>query len=208
MSLRLVLPLFFALALSAQAGDRLYKWVDENGKVQYSDKPPAQQTQKGHTEMNRRAMPLKQVEGYLTPEQRAAREAEEAQKRVEEQKRTEAKRRDKALTQSFTSTAEIDAIRDRNIEQVEALIQADKQRIETATKRLEGLHKQTERFTKRNRPIPEDIQANIAETEQELVKLNDNLKRRETEIGQIRERAEADKKRLVELKGDTVLKKK
>lgn len=207
MSPRLVLPLIFALALSAQAGERLYKWVDENGKVQYSDKPPAQQTQKGHTEMNRRAMTVKQVEGYLTPEQRAAREAEQAQQRVEEQKRTEAKRRDKALVESFTTTAEIDNIRDRNIEQVQALIQADKLRTDTATKRLDSLRKQTERYTKRNKPIPDDLQEDIAESEKELVKINDNLKRRETEIAQIRDRAEIDKKRLVELKGESVVKK-
>ncbi len=36
LSLAIVLTLWLALPASAQ----MYKWVDENGKVQYSDKPP------------------------------------------------------------------------------------------------------------------------------------------------------------------------
>lgn len=193
-----------AIALNATAGERLYKWVDENGKIQYSDKPPMREAEKGVTELSRQGLAIHKTEGLLTPEQRAARDAELAKQREEAQKQLEARRRDLALMKSFTKTSEIDAIRDRNIEQLAAGVQSDKQRVEAANKRIEAFQKQVDRFVKSKKPVPDDMKADMAEKQAELAKINDHIAQQEKEIEQVKARAEADKKRLLELRGTSV----
>ncbi|QDQ27226.1 DUF4124 domain-containing protein [Chitinimonas arctica] len=199
-----LIVLLLTTPLAAQAGERLYKWVDENGKLQYSDKPPMQQTQKGVSELNKQGLTIRQTEGLLTPEQRIAREAELAKQREEAKTALDARRRDKALINSFTKTSEIDAIRDRNIEQLAAGIQSDQQRIEAINKRLAVYQRQVDKLTLAKRPISDDLKANIAERTGELAKINEHMQQQQQNIEQVRARAEADKKRLIELRGDSV----
>ncbi|MEH6459764.1 DUF4124 domain-containing protein [Chitinimonas sp. JJ19] len=199
----LILPLI-AMALTAHAGETLYKWVDENGKVQYSDKPPMQQNKRGMTELNKQGMPIRQTEGILTPEQQAARNAELAKLREEERKALEARRRDNALVNSFSKTSEIDAIRDRNLEQLQANIQSDRLRLEAATKRVNSFQTQIDKLTKAKKKIPNDLMTDLTERQAEVAKINASIAARNLEIEEVKNRAEADKKRLVELRGESV----
>ena len=47
----LALGVVLLMASSAQAG--MYRWVDENGKVHFSDKVPASASKKAHTKLNK-----------------------------------------------------------------------------------------------------------------------------------------------------------
>lgn len=74
---------------------RLYRWVDEQGRVHYSDQLPPSEVQRAREEYSERGTKLRSVERALTPEEREAmrlaalaaeqerqrREAEEAEKR-------------------------------------------------------------------------------------------------------------------------------
>lgn len=74
---------------------RLYRWVDEQGRVHYSDQLPPTEVQRAREEYSERGTKLRSVERALTPEEREAmrlaalaaeeerkrREAEEAEKR-------------------------------------------------------------------------------------------------------------------------------
>ena len=66
----LCLPL---LALPLQAAG-LYKWIDERGQVQYSDKPPQPQNiQRGSMEkLDRHGLLIRKIDPILTDEQRRA----------------------------------------------------------------------------------------------------------------------------------------
>jgi len=183
------------------AADRLYKWVDANGKVQYSDKPPMQPAEKGMTEINNRGMVVKQIEGALTPEQKAAREAQAEQKKLDDQKMVEAKRRDRALADSFNNVREIDAIRDRNLDQVQASIKSDQQRLDATNHRLDVFEKQVATMESKKKKVPDDLRADIDNTKAEVAKLAANMKKKQDEIQQIKDKADSDKQRLVELKG-------
>ncbi|MBV8656808.1 MAG: DUF4124 domain-containing protein [Burkholderiales bacterium] len=195
-------PLFLALLLSLSTHADIYKWVDENGKVQYSDKPPPALTKSGVTQLNQQGVAVKQTEGLLTPEQRAAKEAALAKQREDQQKQDDARRRDKALMNSFSNTKEIDALRDRNVEQLKAAIQADASRREATEKRLEEYNKSADRFTRMKKPIPQDITDAINQRRDELDKLDQDVQQKKQDIETVKEKAEADKKRLVELRGN------
>jgi hypothetical protein len=190
-----------AASLTTMAVAKLYKWTDENGKVQYSDKPPPQLTTSGTAELNQSGRIVRKTEGLLTPEQKAEREAAEVQKKAEAQKAAEAKRRDKALMDSFNNVNEIDVMLARNLEQVLASIQSDQQRIQATNKRLSAFEIQNQAMKAAGKPIPEDLKADITNTRAELGRLDNNIKQKQEIQQQLRNKADADKTRLIELKG-------
>src|SRR6185312_5883457 len=96
-----------ALALAAPlAAAETYKWTDDKGVVHYTDKMPAEDINKAATVLDKQARPGKHIDPPLTPEQRAARDAEEKKKQALQKSQEEADRQDRALMQSFTSVDE------------------------------------------------------------------------------------------------------
>ncbi|MBV8467180.1 MAG: DUF4124 domain-containing protein [Burkholderiales bacterium] len=197
---RLHIALITLIALPTVAD--IYKWVDENGKVQYSDKPPqTQQAKKGVTELDKQGMTVKQIEGALTPEQRAAKEAEAAKAREAQNKAQDQRRRDQALLNSYSNTAEIDEVRDRNVEALQATVASDQSRREAMQKRLDEYNKQASQYATAKKPVPADLTSSIASRQAELAKINERIAAKQQEIEQTKQHAEEDKKRLIELRG-------
>ncbi|WP_374352040.1 DUF4124 domain-containing protein [Chitinimonas sp.] len=201
--LRTFCLLFALTALPASAA--IYKWVDENGKVQYSDKPPPTPAKQGLTEMNSQGMRVKQVEGLLTPEQRAAKEAELAKQKEEQRALEESRRKDRALVESFSNTAEIDRIRDQSLEQLQASIAAEEVRYEALMNRITENTKQIERIAKAKKNVPDYMQTELAERKADLAKIETGIAKKKQEIIDVKAKAEADKKRLLELRGPSAL---
>jgi hypothetical protein len=194
------------LALAAvPASATIYKWVDENGKVQYSDKPPSMIGKQGMTELNSRGMTVKKLEGALTPEQKAAREAEQAKEKELQAKQDEARRRDKALLNSFSNTREIDRIRDQNVDQLTAGIQSDQLRRDAVQKRIDEYIKQQDRFTQAKKPAPAYIVGELADRKDELAEIDGEIQQKKQELEDVKLKAEADKKRLIELRGPSAI---
>ena len=172
---------------------RLYRWVDENGKVQFSDKPPPSNA-KGLTELDSRGMVRK------TPT-KAASAGEIAQREAARQKSMEQKRRDNALLQSFSQPEEIDYLRDRQVDAVRARVQTNKLQQQSAGEKIGRMNAQVETLSNAGKPVPEAVKANLDATRKELATLEADARKMEEEISAIMVRAEADKKRLIELRG-------
>lgn len=188
------------LALSVIPGvvqAKLYKWVDEKGNVHYSDTmPDSKSASRGTSELNKRAMIVKEAE---SAEQRAARAEAERLAKANEAQRLEQARRDKALLDTFTSTREIDALLQRHLEQIDAGINTDLARREQAVKRQQNLQRQLLRFA--GKTIPSDLQREKAAVEKELHQIDQDVATKREERKQLIVRAENDKKRLLELQG-------
>ncbi|GGP22924.1 DUF4124 domain-containing protein [Silvimonas iriomotensis] len=183
---------FLLVAVSAQA--QLYRWVDDNGQVQYSDKPPVTGPKKGVSELDSQGIVRKAPVQPLTPEEKAKQDADRAQALDRE-------RRDKALLQSFSNTHEIDVLRDRQIESVQAGIQTNNLRRQGAEARLDRLNRQIDSFKKRKKDPPADLFGDVAGAQKEIADINADTQSKQVAIQAIRQRAEDDKKRLTELMG-------
>jgi len=123
--LLLALTLF---AFSKQAGTgALYKWIDENGQIRYSDRLPPNQVKKKHQQLNSQGVVLSTKEAAKSDEELAA-EAE-ARRKLEEQEAEEAKlkeaqyKKDQVLLLTFSSEEELGMARDDRLEVLEAVIQ-------------------------------------------------------------------------------------
>ena len=110
LSLAVIAAMLAATASAQQAAPtkKLYRWVDRDGKVQFSDTLPAEAVDQARTEINADSgMTTSSLERAMTPEERAAKDAldhahETASKHAERVKQTE-----EAMIASFQNEDEL-----------------------------------------------------------------------------------------------------
>jgi Domain of unknown function (DUF4124) len=127
-SLAVTCALAIAAGIAGHSQAQLYKWVDENGKVQYSDTVPPGAVDRARKELR--------TDGTIKQEMQRAATAEErrlaAMKAVEDAKlkavQDERDRKDKALLSTYTDLADFDRVRNRALALMDAEYQALTQR--------------------------------------------------------------------------------
>jgi len=128
-----VLSVCFLLMMSFSTDAKLYKWVDENGKVHYSDKVPPDQIKNAHETLSEHGVVKEKVERDLTPEEKIAKAAEMKQQREEaalqaiEDERL-AKERNTILM-SYSSPDQITRLKQERISALERNIQTAKENL-------------------------------------------------------------------------------
>ena len=134
--------ILFAFSKQAGAG-ALYKWIDENGQIRYSDRLPPNQVKKKHQQLNSQGVVLSTKEAAKSDEELAA-EAE-AKRKLEEQQAREAKlkeaqdKKDQVLLLTFSSEEELGLARDNRLEVLDSVIQLINKSIATTQQQLEEL---------------------------------------------------------------------
>jgi hypothetical protein len=204
-----------ALALLCAApahAQRMYKCVDSKGKVYYTQIPPRECLGQTTQELSRQGRVVKENK-YLTPEQRAAREAERKQRVEQEKRAAEERRRSAALLNTYSSEKDIEdararALRDaekslaQQVDQTAKAIKASEQRIAAARKRVEEHRK----FYGADKP-PAKVQEDIRKAEADIVQAQSDISRHKAAIeaqkkkyvDPINARYDDDKRRYIEL---------
>jgi chromosome segregation ATPase len=201
-----VLALILVLALTSvagavQAGERIFKWVDEKGVTHYGQTIPTEYRDQAASEMNKRGLTVKRIDAVamITPDQRRAAE-ERAQRDREEQKRQfEQRRRDIALVNTYTSTREIDDARERSLAVPIQALKGLEPRLKKAQERLTTLQAQMENIRHSGKTVSDQLQEEANEQKLEVDSLRTEQERYEGQIAAIRAKYENDKKRYVEL---------
>jgi hypothetical protein len=196
----IMLAATLALATSGASGAaKLYKWVDEKGQVHYTESMPPEYNNKGNTEMDKRGRVLRKNDAVVPVDPSKVTEEEIARKRAEEKRMAEQRRRDHALINTYTTEAEIDIARDRNLQLPMQAIKGIEPRLKGSWARLEALKKQAEPYAKEGRPVPDGLKEDIALQEKEVALFEAELRAKQTEATHIREKYDADKARFREL---------
>jgi Domain of unknown function (DUF4124) len=120
--------LFAALAGVTASHAQLYKWVDENGKVQYTDTIPPGNTDRARKELRSDGTVKLSTERAATAEEKrlaAIKAVEDAKLKVVSDERD---RKDKALLNTYSSLADFDRVRDRALGTVAADIRTLEER--------------------------------------------------------------------------------
>ena len=193
-------PLISILVAGATAGAgaaKLYKWVDDNGQVHYSESIPLQYRDRANVEIDRRGRVLRRNEAQA--EKKRQFEEESGRKQAEERRLTEAARRDKALLDTYTNESEIDLARDRNIAFPQQVLESFDPRINTARQRVETLRVEKQALVKAGKPVPPALVSEISANDKALEALLEQQKAKQAEIEQIREKYAAQKARYREL---------
>ncbi len=196
----IILTATLALATSgASAAAKLYKWVDDKGQVHYSETMPPEHKDKSSTELDRRGRVLKKNDAAIPSETAKLDDEGLVRKRLEEKRLYEQRRRDSALINTYTTEAEIDVARDRNLSLPTQAIKGIEPRLKAAWARLEALKGQADALAKSGKPVPDALKEDILLEEKQVALFEGELRAKQTEATHIREKYDADKMRFREL---------
>ncbi|MBU1225268.1 MAG: DUF4124 domain-containing protein [Gammaproteobacteria bacterium] len=187
-----------SLLAAGMAQAAMYRWVDGNGRVHYSDTPPTTYQKSGGAELNKQGLVIKRTQSEAERQAEAERLAE--QKRIQAERDKQAQI-DRALTQTYTTEAEIDLARDRALEHHKLAIKGAQIRGEAVDKNLADLRARIARVEKAGRKVGQGLQDQLAQANKESQDLKRIIQNNEAAMETVREKYAADKARFRELTG-------
>ena len=212
--LRLTLPSVMLLALVVSAfpeqtsAGSLYKWIDENGQIRYSDRLPPSQVKKKHQQLNSQGVVLTTKEAAKSAEELAA-EAEAARK-LEEENAKQAKlkeaqdKKDQVLLLTFSSEEEIGFARDNRLNVLESVVQLINKSIDATQKQLDQLQTSADDiYLSKGKEVPGGLAQKIEHFTRKLDSRNAQLAAKLAEKEKINQQYELDLARFRELKTET-----
>lgn len=198
-SIRIVNSVILTAALSLAAHAEVYKWIDENGDVQFSDRIPVEDSQLGHDVLNKQGIVVDTVDSPKTPEElRIIREQEE----LAEIKRREAEKqaaRDKALLKSFTSIEELVNAHEERIGLIDQSILVSKGRIRKQQIELTKLKQRRQSFIDRGMEAPDWLDENEFLVLEKIAIMEGYIRDREEEKKELEQEFNKDYKRYKEI---------
>ncbi|QEL57517.1 DUF4124 domain-containing protein [Chromobacterium paludis] len=186
------------LLLCSLAHAGVYKWVDDSGKTHYSDAPPQQNQSRGVAELSKQGAMKKPAE---TEAQRLSREASAAAARQAQQKRLEAIRHDQALTQGYSTLAELQADREKQLAVLQSAYHALELRAQGLALQQRDLQRDLEQSRKLRQPPPANTIHNQQVLQQEQKAQQALLAAKRAEIAAYRQKMQQDLQRYRQLIG-------
>jgi len=191
-------------AIDAQI--RSYRCVGADGKKYYGATRPAQCAGVAVEALSAQGTVLRRIPAPLTPEQRAAIDAdaqknaaaEQAKRDVEAAARVQA-RRDQALLQTYTSERDIEMVRQRALADNEKARQEVERRIGALKKRQDELAKQAAKHSKEGATPDSKFEQDVRAVAYDLDLQQQLLQSREREAAAINARYDEEKRKYVEL---------
>jgi Domain of unknown function (DUF4124) len=186
----------FCLA-TPTAAQKLYKYVDSNGKTIYTDKPPIEATGRASEQLNTQGTVIQRTKAAPTAEERAAL-AETRKRKIEDDIRTkEEKRKNEALLNTYSSETDIDEARERALKGNEEAIKDAERKLADAQKRQQQLKAESEFYQKK--PMPAQLKRDVQANETELKAHSALLEAKRKETDAITTKYVEDKRRYQEL---------
>ena len=196
--------LLVVFAAPASAG-KLYKWVDENGEVRYSDRLPPQQSGKKHQQLNSQGVVMSTQEKAKSPEELAAEAEAKRKKEAEEAEAARLKaiqdQQDRVLLLTYTSVDEIEHAREDRIAVIDSVIRLIESSVEDTQEKLDRLNKSAERdYLSKNLEVPGGLAQKIEFLERKIENRNAQLEAKLSDKAKINDKYNADLQRFQELK--------
>lgn len=188
----LLVALVTGVAAAALGAQHVYRYQSDDGSYVYTTELPADAVRRGYTVLNRDGQVVKRVEGELTPEQRARRQAELEAERQRQARR----RRDRELLRMYSSPEDVERAMRRRLATIQdaiATAQASIERVEMQKRSLEERAAQLERS---GREVPRKLIARIAALEDDLGERRREVEARRRELDATRKRYHRDKARV------------
>jgi hypothetical protein len=193
----LALPLW---GLTSLAHGRLFRWVDEEGNVHYSDSVPAERVKSGHTELSDGGIRINSVPPVKTPEE-VEKEKELERLRAQQERLIEQQQAvDLVLLQSFRSEDDLNMARDGKLAAIDVMIGVTKNNVRRKQEGLAGLRAEAGNLERVGKPVPKHLKDNIAQTERAIRDAYATIVDREQQKKSIRSSFERDMARFRQLK--------
>jgi hypothetical protein len=177
-ALAAALSLAFAGVAEAQ---KLYRWVDKDGKVHYSDHVPPEAVDQARDELNERGLKVGSVERALTPEEIATRDARLAREAEEAAIAAEQAKRDHVLLSSYDSEEALQRSYQERFDLLEQSLATARMGIESQEKSLADLLAHAASLERAGKAVPKGIADSIAMARRQVDEQRAYMARREQE---------------------------
>lgn len=194
---QLLLLAGWLLAGGAQAVEMYCCQDPHSGRRVCGDGLPEQCRGKPYKVLDGAGNVIREMEGALTPEQKAQRAAQEKQRRAEEAALKEQRRKDQALLDTYGSLQDIDIARDRAVGLTQETIKQTETKIAELRAKRKKWEDEAEFYKKGN--LPDDVDKGLRETNYELRAYLSLLDSKNKELELIRARYDEDRKRFLEV---------
>jgi hypothetical protein len=200
MTSRFVFALALLLLVQPALAAKLYRWVDDQGNVHYSDKVPPEHSGSARSELDPRGLTIGETGAAKTAEE-IARQAELERMRAAQQRQIEKQAAaDRVLLRTFRSDDDIELARDGKLAAIDVLIQITRSNIKQLKITLEEMQANAAHLERSGKPVSARFQKQIEETRQRLKESYDDILRKEKEKEEIRQKYDADLERFRTLK--------
>lgn len=179
--------------------ERIYKWVDESGEIQYGDRVPPQYATRERSVINDQGRTVKVYDAAKTPEEKAEAEAL-VQQRAKEKKLAEQQAvHDHSLLSTYSNEEDMLLARDSKVASVETLIQLTNSRLDSMQKRLNELTNDAAEFERSGKKLPEGLVNQMKNIKEQIRHNEAFVKNKHNEKEQIARKFDEDIKRYREL---------
>ncbi|MCK5394474.1 MAG: DUF4124 domain-containing protein [Gammaproteobacteria bacterium] len=159
--------------LAAQA--KLYKWVDDKGRVHFGDRIPYKYQLKAHDELNEGGVVVKHNDAAKTREQKIEEKRLEKERKKIALAEKRAKQRDRVLLDTYTTMRDLIVARDARLDAVDSQIQLAETIISDSNTNIASLERQVIQIKASNREVPGDVYQRI-DSEKQQVKVQSKVK--------------------------------
>ena len=196
---------FLLCVFSTQLGAAtLYKWVDEDGKVRYSDRMPADQSSLQHQQLNSQGVVVNTKEAAKSPEELAKDEEEKRRLEAEEVEKARIKAQDKVLLLTFTSEEEIEHARQNRIQVINSVIALIETSIATTQEKLDELQLAADtNYVSQGKEVPGGLAQKIEHFGRKIEIRNEQLAAKIEERDKISRKYDNDLARFRDLKSNS-----
>lgn len=152
-----VAALALLMMFTSPAIAKLYKWVDEDGNVFYSDQIPPEQSTKRHQLLDQRGIVRENVRRAKTPEEiqeeRRQKELQAERDRAERAQQV----RDQILLETFPTERDLIIARDDRLASVDSAITLATKTLDDLRVRYDKLDSEMKRLQAERQPIPGNL---------------------------------------------------
>ena len=195
-----ILPAVLLFSIDTAHAAKLYKWVDEQGVMHFSDKIPPQEIKREHQEIDKSGLETKTIEAEKTPEQIAEERRQLAIKAEQDRLAQERAEQDRILLDTYSSEDEIIDARNRQLATMEATNQLTHGSIESLTVKLQEQTRNAADYERRGQEVPQDVLKEIDDIKSQIEQHRASIKANERDQLKLKEKYQAYVDRFRELK--------
>lgn len=183
--MRVSTVLAFALVLSLLSApvlaQKLYRWVDAEGKVHYSDSLPPEALDQARDEINRSGVTVNRVDRALSAEERATKQVEEAEAARLASIKAEQDKMDAVLMGSYATEADLARAYRERFDLLDQSLEAARVGIRSQEKSLEDQLAHAASLERGGKPVPATVKSTIESARRQVEDQREYLRRREAE---------------------------
>lgn len=176
---------------------RNFMWIDKNGQRHYGDAIPPEYSQGESRVLNNQGVELQRDDA-----RKNAQQLEEEKRRQQDQQQRQ--QHDRFLLTTYTSTRDIERLRDERLDQIDGQVKAAVLYIESLDARLKAMQQRAQQFKPYNadakaRRMPDDLAEDLVRASSETRAQRKALDARRQELLQVRAQFDVDIARFREL---------